>query len=480
LEATPEAVARRLEQAPPASALVELRADHLRAADAAGLVRLAGRPVAATVRSREDGGAFDGSTEEKKSILSAALDAGSAFVDVEWDGPLRDWADGRHAGRIILSHHGAACDGAVLRPLYDAMAGTKAARIKIVPRATRAPELRALRDLLARARASRRELCAFALGTLGTWSRVAALRWGSWATYGAAAAGRETGEGQLTTRELLDVYRVLELGEATRWFGLCGAPLRDSPSPGLHAAGYRASGLDAVYVPIETHEIGEVEAVAGVDGLLPLSGFGVTMPLKTAAAQRCAHLHEFAGCGAVNTVVPGEGGWDGFNTDAPAALALIRKHLEPRGTLAAVVGAGGTARAIAAALKDAGASVTLFNRSTPRGEETADAIGVAFAPLDAISRAAWDLLVQATPLGRHGEEFLLRRHLGGRMVLDAAYGAEPTPLVRAARARGLAVADGFDLMREQAVLQFERLTGRTAPRAAMAAAFQPWRDASDA
>jgi shikimate 5-dehydrogenase len=144
------------------------------------------------------------------------------------------------------------------------------------------------------------------------------------------------------------------------------------------------------------------------------------------------------------------------------------------------VGAGGTARAIAAALKDAGASVTLFNRSTPRGEETARAIGVASLPLDALPRAAWDLLVQATPLGRHGEEFLLRRHLGGRMVLDAAYGAEPTPLVRAARGRGLAVADGFDLMQEQAVLQFERLTGRKAPRAAMAAAFQPWRDASGA
>jgi 3-dehydroquinate dehydratase/shikimate dehydrogenase len=238
--------------------------------------------------------------------------------------------------------------------------------------------------------------------------------------------------------------------------------------------------LDAVYVPVETVEIADVVEVAADDGFLPLSGFGVTIPLKTAAAQRCARLHEFAACGSVNTVVPGDEGWDGFNTDAPAALGLIRKHLDPRGKLAAVVGAGGTARAIAAALKDAGAAVTLFNRSARRGEETALAIGVASSPLDALARASWDVLVQATPLGRNGEEFLLRRHLGGRMVLDAAYGAETTPLVRAARSRRLAVADGFDLMEEQALLQFERLTGRPAPRAAMAAAFQPCRDAPGA
>ena len=88
--------------------------------------------------------------------------------------------------------------------------------------------------------------------------------------------------------------------------------------------------------------------------------------------------------------------------------------------------------------------------------------------------------MQATPVGRHGEEVLLRRHLDGRMVLDAAYGAEPTPLVRAARARGLAGADGLDLLAEQAVLQFTRLTGRPAPRDAMAAALEPWRASSSA
>ena len=480
LEETPEAMERRLAESPQACALVEIRADSLRAGDVAGLVRLSGRPVVVTVRSPADGGTFDGSTEEKRRILQAALDAGSAFVDVEWNGPLRHFADGPQAARTILSDHGSPCDVSRLAVLFDAMAGTKAHRLKIVPRAVRPPELRAIRDLLARAHAAGRELAAFATGPAGSLSRVLALLWGSWGSYGAAERGRETGDGQLTTPEMLDVYRVLEISSSTRLYGLCGTPLGGSPSPTVHAAGYRALGLDAVYVPVETHDLADVATIVAVDGVLPLSGFGVTIPLKELAAERCAKLDEFAACGSANTVLIGPGGWDGFNTDAPAALALIREHLEPRGKSVAIVGAGGTARAVAAALKEAGSFVTLFNRSVSRGEATAAAIGVVSAPLAALPGASWDLLVQATPAGRHGEEVLLRRHLDGHMVLDAAYGAEPTPLVRAARARGLAVADGLDFLDAQAVLQFERLTGRPAPKGAMAAALQPWRDASSA
>ncbi len=477
LESTPEAVARRLAASPRAAALVEIRADRLRALDVAGLIRRSERPVVATVRGPADGGSFDGSVEEKRAILEAALGAGAAFVDVEWEGPLRDLASGVHAPRTIVSHHGAPCASACLDGIYEGMAGTKAARLKIVPKATRPRELAAVRGLLARARRERRLLCSFALGAAGSFSRVTANLWGSWGVYGAAARGRETADAQLTTSDLLEVYRVTELSESTTWFGLCGAPLAGSPSPTLHAAGYREEALDAVYLPIEATDLEDIASVLG-ETLLPLAGFGVTIPLKEAAAARCRRLDEFAASGAANTVLVGGEGWEGYNTDAPAALELIRKHVDPAGAKVAVVGAGGTARAVAAALSRAGSIVTLYGRSAARAEAAARAIEVLWAPIAALPTADWDLLVQATPLGRGGEEFLLRRHLNGRMVLDAAYGAEPTPLVRAARARGLAVADGFELLGEQALLQFTRLTGRPAPRGAMSAALESWRAAT--
>ena len=169
-------------------------------------------------------------------------------------------------------------------------------------------------------------------------------------------------------------------------------------------------------------------------------------------------------------------GWEGFNTDAPAALALDPEARRAAGQRVAVVGAGGTARAIAAALKDAGAAVTLFNRSRSRGEAT--------AARDRRRRARRSKRCPAragtSSFRRRLWEGTARRSSSvatsaGRFVLDAAYGAEPTPLVRAARARGLAVADGLDLLEEQGALQFERLTGGAAPRPAMAAALEPWR-----
>ena len=475
LEATPEAAERELAAAPDACEFVELRADRLRAADVAGLVRRAGRPVIVAARSADDGGRFDGSAEEKRAILAGALDAGASFVDVEWNGPLRDAAGGAWAPRVILSHHGAACDARTLGPLYDAMAATRAARIKIVPHARRLAELTAVRELLAR---TRRPLACFAMGDAGVASRILALAGGSWGTYGSAAAGRETAPGQLVTADLLATYRVLELTDATRRFALAGSPVLASPSPFLHATGYRVAGLDALYLPLETCDADDLAAAAAPGGLA-LEGFGVTVPLKEQVAARCASLDTYGACGAVNTVLTA-GAWAGFNTDAPAALRLIERHVELAGAVVAVVGAGGTARAIAAACVREGAVVTLFNRTPARAEETARATGATAASLAALPGATWDVLIQATPLGREGESVLPERALNGRMVLDAAYGNAPTPLVAQARRRGLAVADGFELLAAQAALQFERLTGHAVAGSVFDAAIEPWRGSAGA
>jgi shikimate 5-dehydrogenase len=122
-----------------------------------------------------------------------------------------------------------------------------------------------------------------------------------------------------------------------------------------------------------------------------------------------------------------------------------------------------------------GASVTLFNRSINRGGLVARATGASHAPLGELAGASWDVLVQATPLGRNGEGVLPGLALTGRMVLDAAYGPVASPLVLDARRRGLAVADGYDLLAAQGALQFHRLTGRTVDASVFSAALAPWR-----
>ncbi len=459
LERDPGAAERKLSEAPAACGLVEIRGDHFDLSELAGVVERAGRPVVATIRRVQDGGAFSGDERTRRRMLLGALEAGARFIDVEWNGELRELASGAHAKRAILSHHGAACEPRVLTSLYREMASTPAALLKIVPRARSVVELYAVRDLLARASNEGRALACFAEGRAGAVSRLLALSWGSWACYGATRRGSETARGQFPASEMLELYDVNGIGPETRRFALVGRSVSGSASPAMHAAAYRHLGLDARYFPVEIDEFEECLPLVGPDGLLGLDGLAVTIPMKEAARARCAECDEPArSSGAVNTVLVRRDGWVGYNTDGPAILQRVRAHLEPAGARVAIVGAGGTARAAAALLRQAGAEVCLFNRDEHRGRRVADELGVALRPWNELERARWDVLVQATPLGGRGETVIPAASLCGRLVLDAVYGP-PTPLVRDATRRGLQVVDGLDLLVAQAVLQFELLTG---------------------
>lgn len=467
-EADPAAVARRLAEVPPGCARVEIRADRLRSADLPGLIAASPRPVLVSARRPQDGGRFEGSEEERRALLLAALAAG-AGIDVEWGSALAALAEGPEAGRVVLSHHGGPCREEAMTPVFQAMAGSRAWRLKLVPRASRPSEGVAVRDLLARARAGGRALACFAMGEAGVATRVLATAWGSWATYGAAEQGAPTGDGQLPARMLLEVHAVASLTERTRLFGLVGRPIDRSPSPAMHHAGYRALGLDACFLAFPTAEPGEVEAVVARFGL---EGLAVTIPLKEAVAARCTEGDLLARtAGAVNTVRVEADRWRGFNTDGVGALRLVRRVLDPARRRILVLGAGGTAAGIGAALAAAGGAVAICGRTPSRAAALAARLRAEVVPWEGRAGARWDVLVQTTPLGREGEEVLPAAALSGSFVLDAAYGASrPTPLVAAAGARGIAVADGIDLLLAQATPQFRHLTGREIGPEVLAAA----------
>ena len=111
---------------------------------------------------------------------------------------------------------------------------------------------------------------------------------------------------------------------------------------------------------------------------------------------------------AVNTVRIQDGIWTGHNTDVAAARDLLRPLSIGAGATVAVIGAGDSARSLGGMLAREGAEVTLFARDEARGRATATAIGARAVSLDALPGARWDLLVQATPLGRRGERLVPR------------------------------------------------------------------------
>jgi 3-dehydroquinate dehydratase/shikimate dehydrogenase len=461
-----EQARERLALVPPGCAAVELRADRLRADEVAGLVADSRRELIVTVRRQADGGGFDGSEGERAGVLQAALAAGARFVDVEFDSEAAALADGGQAARVILSHHGGPCTDQALGELYRRMAATRAGRLKIVPQAKRPAELAAIRATQERAGEPGRLTC-FASGRAGFASRLTAIAWGGWGSYGALAKGMETAEGQPTASDLVELFDVSTITARTRLFVLIGSSVFGSPSPAMHAAALRLAGLDARYVPLECDSADEALELVGPGGALPAAGLAVTIPFKEAVAARCASLDEVAGpAAAVNTVVVRDGELHGHNTDGPALLRLIRDRLDPSGREVAIMGAGGTARAAAAALSAAGARVRLYNRDAARAERAARSLGVEHAPLAELPGASWRILVQATPLGGRGERFLSDEQLRGELVLDAVYGVK-TPLLADASRKGLAVVDGFELLLEQAVRQCVILSGHPPDPATM-------------
>ncbi len=463
--------ARKIATVPPGPDPIELRADRLSAQDVTDLVAATERRLIVTVRRVTDGGHFNGTEETRRDTLQAALDAGADWIDVEWDSESAALAAGPHADRVILSDHGAPCERDALVQRVERMSELPAARLKVVARAERPSQIVAIRDLLRNRKDAR--LCAFALGAPGALTRLLAPAWGSWGTYASLEQGAETAPGQFTAEQLRNVFDVLSIRESTRIVALAGHGIFPaSPSPAMHNAGYRALDLDRVYLPLQARDWADVVALAEALGF---AGLAVTMPFKTAAAAYVSRSDELSGISrALNTIVYTADGPIGANTDGPAAVDCLEAHGLDAGDCIDVLGAGGTGRAIAAALACRGYHPHLWSRNPgpalPVRPPIEPRLHGGRTPGDT------DWLVNATPL--RDETLIGAGAPARRGVLDVVYGRPPTTLVQRARRAGLHVMDGLSLLVAQAERQFELHTGRKPPAELFAAVGQRYLDES--
>jgi shikimate dehydrogenase len=252
--------------------------------------------------------------------------------------------------------------------------------------------------------------------------------------------------------------------------GVVGWPVGHSLSPRLHGYWLDRYGIDGAYIPLPVNPRDLADALR----LLPrigLCGANVTVPHKEAALSLVHELDAQArAIGAVNTiVVRADGTLEGRNTDAFGFLEnLLRSAPQWHAHKpAAVVGAGGSARAVCVALLDAGVpKVYVVNRTASRAEELARTLGDQVIPVpwalqaDALAQAA--LLVNATTLGMKGQpeaDLDLSRLPRDAVVADLVYTPIETPLLKAARARGNTVVDGLGMLIHQARPGFEAWFG---------------------
>lgn len=254
---------------------------------------------------------------------------------------------------------------------------------------------------------------------------------------------------------------------------LLGHPVRHSLSPRFQNAALSALGVPLRY---EALDVAPPELDDRLRALIAERAAGnVTIPHKGRVAAWCARLTPVAErVGAVNTFWVEEGGTlVGDNTDVAGFEHLARRVLGeiPTGARVGLLGAGGAAAAVLAAVERwPGAAVTLVNRSAGRRDALRARFPVARRVTDdTAALAACDMVVNATPLGLDGSAIPVPvEHLAPHAAaIDLVYRPGETAWVRAARASGRRAADGLAMLVEQGALALECWLGVAAPRELM-------------
>lgn len=266
---------------------------------------------------------------------------------------------------------------------------------------------------------------------------------------------------------LPDIYR--EPDACSDLYAVLGNPVCHSLSPRMHNRAFAHCGINAVYTAFcVTH----IDKALDAARALGIRGLSVTLPHKVAALACVDRLDESAArVGALNTVVWHDGELVGYNTDGLGAMRALQATVQIRGRRAALIGAGGAARAIGYALIESGAAVTIVNRSLSRGRGLARELGADFCLLERFDGRGCQMLINTTPVGMHPHEGAMpvdiRRLAPEAVVMDIIYNPLETALIRAAESRGLRTVGGLDMFVAQGAAQFELWTGRGAPEQIM-------------
>jgi 3-dehydroquinate dehydratase/shikimate dehydrogenase len=426
----------------------------------------------ATCRRKIFGGGFSGTLMDELNVLAAATEAGFAIVDLEIES-----AEQCSAFELQTLHE---ADAALLISFHDfekhidlesifaRIQRFEPDFIKIVSTARTLTDSLELLQWM-KHRSGDAQLVGIAMGEAGIVSRILSLRTGSAFTFAAASEGTATAPGQIVVRTLKDLYRVEELDQATRVYGVAGNPVSHSLSPLMQNSAFRRERLNSVYLPLKTESI---EDLLNLARQLPLSGVSITMPLKQKVLPFLANMDPLtAKLGACNTIRTGaDGKFYGFNTDVAGVVRPLEKRMALKGASVLVLGAGGAARAAVYGLADKGAKVFLWSRKEAVACELAASAGATCISRQEIRATSFDVLINATPCGMTGNHHPLPlepEEWNARLVFDLVYNPLETPLLQEAHARGIATIQGVEMFVHQGARQFELWTGKPAPEADM-------------
>ena len=487
--------------------MLELRLDYLVEATIENVSRIVSDikqlqlPMIATCRPDWEGGYFTGDETLRESIIMQALKAGADFVDIEYAAFKQSGSNVRELlttvpQKVIVSAHYIERAPAVFNKMWASIAKSKPGVGKIAYRAGNILDNFGVLDLLHAKKEAQVPAIALAMGSAGIVSRLLAKKLGAFLSFAGLEEGAETAAGQVSIRDMKEIYRWDVIDAATKVYGVIGYPVGHSMSPAVHNAGFDSVDFNGLYLPLEVEPQYEVFRDF-LDGIrerkwLDFKGVSVTIPHKENALQ---YVRERGGTlaplatklKAANTLVfDEEGKVVGYNTDYDGALEAITsaigaERVDLQGIRAAVLGAGGVARAVVGGLCDARAQVTIYNRTVEKARRLAEEFGCNYASLNELqethglrthpTKLEARLVVNATSIGMYpnvDESVLAAEQIRpGMIVMDTVYNPMETKLLRLARQAGAKVVDGVSMFINQAAGQFELFTQRPAPKGVM-------------
>src|SRR3984957_5089833 len=426
----------------------------------------------ATCRRTANGGKFSGNVAAEIEILSKAAASGFHIVDVELEsaetmkkGELQKLRE--NGAALIISHHDFTATKD-LQGIYKRIIPFEPDFIKIVPTAKTLSDNVTLLRFLERMN-DHTNIVGICMGDAGVISRVLGVRAGSSFTFAASSVGEETGPGQIAARTLIDTYRIDQVDAATKVYGVAGNPIRSSLSPIMMNTAFRRETVNAVYLALQANKLSDLLKLVHD---IPIQGLSVTMPLKQEIMEHLEKTDPLsAKIGACNTVLRAQDGkLYGFNTDVAGIIGPLEKRMSLRGAKALVLGAGGAARAAVFGLRDKGAEVFILNRTPETAAKLAKQSGAKTIKKDALAKAPFDVIINATPIGMAGQkgaQVLEAKDLNTKLVFDLVYNPVETPLLRAARQQSIPIITGVEMFVHQGARQFEIWTGKPAPEEEM-------------
>ncbi|HKR15739.1 MAG TPA: shikimate dehydrogenase [Pyrinomonadaceae bacterium] len=461
-----DALAKACERAGEWADVIELRLDCLGTLDdLRWVLERVSRPVILTFRPAEQGGHRKLDLETRQSFWRTAPQTAWRDIEADLATPETDWP------RVIVSHHDFSCIPDDLTKIYERLASTPAAVIKIAVHANDILDCIPVFNLLDRARLEGRELIAIAMGNAGLATRILGPSRGAFLTYAALQDDAATAPGQITAQKLRSLYHVDKIDHETMICGLAGLPVMHSVSPHMHNAAFESAGVNGVYLPLEVRDVKTFITRMVHPRTREINwnvrGLSITAPHKSNVVECLDWIDPTAKeIGAINTIVVEGDQLRGFNTDAAGFIEPLVKLIDSLGGLrVAVIGAGGAARAAVWALRRQDADVTIFARDPAKAHALGQVFDVSSESLAAASFAGYDIVINATPLGSGDlidqTPATAEQLAGARCVYDLVYNPIETRLLKEASNAGCRTVRGLEMLVAQAKIQFELWTGQT-------------------